>query len=93
MYSFFPVFFPSKTTFFASRAIISPSSGARIIRPVSITACFSIPVATSGASVTIHGVACHCMFDPMSARFASSWFRKGISDVPIENAWFVETSI
>src|SRR3989338_5455872 len=47
-------------------------------RPVLRAACASIPVATSGISGRRTGVACFCMFEPISARFASSWSTKGI---------------
>jgi len=40
-----------------------------------------MPVPTSGDSVRISGTACRCMFDPMSARLASSCSRKGINAV------------
>ena len=38
-----------------------------------------MPVPTSGASVRRSGTAWRCMFEPMSARFASSFSRNGIS--------------
>jgi len=40
----------------------------------------SIPVETSGTSGRIRGTAWVCMFEPMSARLASSCSRKGISE-------------
>ena len=46
--------------------------------PVSIAARRSIPVPTSGASVTSSGTAWRCMFEPISARLASSCSRNGI---------------
>ena len=39
----------------------------------------SSPVATMGGSGTSSGTACLCMFDPISARLASSCSRNGIS--------------
>ena len=33
------------------------------------------------------------MFDPISARFASSFSRNGISDAATETSWFGDTSI
>ena len=38
----------------------------------------SSPVATSGGSVTSSGTAWRCMFEPISARLASSCSRNGI---------------
>ena len=40
-----------------------------------------------------HGVACFCMFEPMSARFASSCSTNGIIEVAMENVCSVETSM
>ena len=53
----------------------------------------SMPVATSGGHGMMHGTACFCMFEPMSARFASSCSRNGMRDVATENGWFEATSI
>ena len=33
------------------------------------------------------------MFEPINARFASSWLTNGIIDVAMENGWYGETSI
>jgi hypothetical protein len=44
----------------------------------------SMPVPTSGISEVSSGTAWRCMFEPISARFASSCSRNGISDA--ENA-------
>ena len=40
----------------------------------------SMPVPTIGDDVLMSGTAWRCMLDPMSARLASSFSRKGISD-------------
>ena len=56
------------------RAVASASTTS----PVSIAARRSIPVPTSGASVTSSGTAWRCMFEPISARLASSCSRNGI---------------
>ena len=48
---------------------------------------------TTGASVVRSGTACLCMFEPIRARFASSFCRKGIRAVATENTIFGETSI
>ena len=53
----------------------------------------SMPVPMSGAAVLMSGTAWRCMFEPMSARFASSFSRNGISDAATETSWFGETSI
>src|SRR3989449_1271392 len=53
----------------------------------------SIPVPTSGASGCRSGTAWRCMFDPMSARFASSFSRNGISDAATETSCFGDTSM
>ena len=39
------------------------------------------------------GTAWRCMFEPMSARFASSFSRNGISDAATDTSWFGDTSI
>jgi hypothetical protein len=44
----------------------------------------SSPVPTSGAWGKSSGTLCRCMFDPMSARFASSCSRNGINAAAIE---------
>ena len=85
---------PSLTeTDLASTAETVPSASAKMTRPVSRMATSSMPVETSGTSGTMQGVACFCMFEPMSARLASSWFKNGIIEVAMEKAWFVATSM
>ena len=53
----------------------------------------SMPVPISGASVFSSGTAWRCMFEPISARLASSCSRNGISAVATDQIWSGETSI
>ena len=53
----------------------------------------SMPVPTSGASARISGTAWRCMFEPISARLASSFSRNGISAAATETSCFGDTSI
>ena len=46
--------------------------------PEFLATSFSRPVATIGGSATSSGTAWRCMFEPMSARLASSCSRNGI---------------
>jgi hypothetical protein len=50
-------------------------------------------VPTKGASAFTSGTAWRCMFEPISARLASSFSRNGISDAATETSCFGETSI
>ena len=52
-----------------------------------------MPVPTSGGSVLRSGTAWRCMFEPISARLASSCSRNGISAVATDQIWFGDTSI
>ena len=52
-----------------------------------------MPVPTSGASARISGTAWRCMFEPISARLASSFSRNGISAAATETSCFGETSM
>ena len=61
--------------------------------PESLAALYSMPVPTIGESVVRSGTACLCMFDPIRARLASSFSRKGISAVATETICLGETSI
>ncbi len=54
---------------------------------------FSRPVATSGGSATSSGTACRCMFEPISARLASSCSRNGISPAETPTICFGEMSM
>ena len=53
----------------------------------------SSPVPTSGDSDRISGTPCRCMLEPISARFASSCSRKGISPAATETSCFGEISM
>ena len=53
----------------------------------------SMPVPISGASVFSSGTAWRIMFEPISARLASSCSRNGISAVATDQIWSGETSI
>ena len=53
----------------------------------------SMPVPTSGASETSSGTPWRCMFEPMSARLASSCSRNGIRPAATETSCFGETSM
>ena len=52
-----------------------------------------MPVPTSGDSVLSSGTACACMFEPISARLASSCSRNGIRAVVTDQICTGETSI
>ena len=52
-----------------------------------------MPVPISGASGFSSGTAWACMFEPISARLASSCSRNGISAVVTDQIWVGETSI
>ena len=52
-----------------------------------------MPVPMSGASVLSSGTAWRCMFEPMSARLASSCSRNGIIAVATDQIWSGETSM
>ncbi len=71
----------------------TPSFLASTQTPESQAALYSMPVATMGCWVTISGTACRCMFEPIRARLASSFSRKGIMAVATETTILGETSI
>ncbi len=48
----------------------------------------SMPVPTNGASARSSGTAWRCMFEPISARFASSFSRNGISEAATDTSCF-----
>ena len=77
----------------ASTKTISPSLSAITCVRESRATCSSMPVPTIGASVRISGTAWRIMFDPISARFASSCSRKGINAAAIDAICVGETSI
>ena len=77
----------------ASTLSTMPPRFATTVAPESRATTPSMPVPTIGASVRSSGSAWRCMFEPISARFASSFSRNGISDAATETSWFGETSI
>ena len=77
----------------ASTATTVPSRLATTVTPESRATTASMPVPTSGASVRSSGTAWRCMFAPISARFASSFSRKGTSEAATDTSWFGDTSI
>ena len=77
----------------ASTDSTTPSRLATTVTPESRATTASMPVPMSGASVRISGTACRCMFEPISARLASSFSRNGISEAATDTSWFGDTSI
>ena len=77
----------------ASTSTTSPSSFARTKCPVSLATFSSNPVPTNGASGSIKGTACLCIFEPIKARFASSFCKNGIKEVATDKHCSGETSI
>ena len=77
----------------ASTSSTIPSSSAITSWPESLATLSSIPVQTKGTSGFIKGAACLCIFDPIKARFASSFCKKGIREVATEIDCSGETSI
>jgi len=63
------------------------------VTPESIATGRSIPVPTSGVSERSVGTAWRCMFDPMSARLASSCSRNGMREAATETICFGLTSM
>ena len=61
---------------------------ARSAAPESSATLASMPVPTKGASACSSGTAWRCMFEPISARFASSCSRNGISAALMPTIWF-----
>jgi hypothetical protein len=64
-----------------------------MVTPESRATVSSIPVPTSGASAWIRGTACRCMFEPISARLASSFSKNGINAAATDTSCFGETSM
>ena len=54
---------------------------------------YSMPVPTYGALARSSGTAWRCMLLPISARFASSFSRNGISEAATDTSCFDETSM
>ena len=77
----------------ASTWSTTPLRRATIAAPESRATRSSMPVPTSGASACSSGTAWRCMFEPISARFASSFSRNGISAAATETICFGDTSI
>ena len=73
--------------------VTTPASRAMRTWPESRAARTSIPVPTIGASGSRSGTAWRCMFEPMSARFASSCSRNGMSAVATDTTCLGETSM
>ena len=70
-----------------------PDRRATMTAPESRAVMYSMPVPTNGARARSSGTAWRCMFDPISARFASSFSRNGISEAATETSCFGETSM
>ena len=62
----------------------TPSCLESTTTPESCAALYSMPVPTMGASGTSSGTAWRCMLEPIRARVASSFSRKGIMAVATE---------
>ena len=92
-YSSAPPPFDAITMRSASTCVIVPGSRAITTSPVSMAARRSSPVPTKGAWVIISGTAWRCMFEPISARFASLCSRNGISAVATETICSGATSM
>ena len=61
--------------------------------PASVAARYSMPVPTSGASLRSSGTDWRCMFEPISARLASSCSRNGIMAVATDTICRADTSM
>ena len=70
-----------------------PERRATTTAPESRAVMYSMPVPTNGARARSSGTAWRCMFDPISARFASSFSRNGTSEAATETSCFGETSM
>ena len=69
-----------------STASTLPDRLATTVTPESRAKTPSMPVPTNGAWDWRSGTAWRCMFDPISARFASSCSRKGIREAATETS-------
>ncbi len=90
---FCPVRLSLTTMVSPSTSTTSPSTALTIMSPESCAARASTPVPTSGDSVLSSGTACRCMFEPISARLASSCSRKGMSAVATDTICLGDTSM
>ena len=70
-----------------------PSGAPRRTAPESRAVMYSMPVPTYGARARSSGTAWRCMFDPISARLASSFSRNGTSEAATETSCFGDTSM
>ena len=77
----------------ASTVSTTPPRKATTQTPESLATARSRPVPTKGFSETSVGTAWRCMFEPMSARLASSCSKNGISAAATETTCFGETSM
>ncbi len=71
----------------------TPARRAPMAAPESRATTASMPVPTKGASARTSGTACRCMLEPISARFASSFSRNGMSAAATDTSCFGDTSI
>ena len=70
-----------------------PDRRATTTAPESRAVMYSMPVPTNGDRAWSSGTAWRCMFDPISARFASSFSRNGMSEAATDTSCFGETSM
>ncbi len=70
-----------------------PVRRATATAPESRAVMYSMPVPTYGAWARSSGTAWRCMFEPISARLASSFSRNGISEAATDTSCFGETSM
>jgi hypothetical protein len=77
----------------ASTESTLPPRRATTVTPESMATARSMPVPTSGVCDRRVGTAWRCMFEPMSARFASSCSRNGISEAATDTICFGDTSM
>ena len=77
----------------ASTESTTPPRRATTVTPESMATGRSMPVPTSGVSARSVGTAWRCMFEPISARLASSCSRNGISDAATDTICFGDTSM
>ena len=69
-----------------------PVRRATATAPESRAVMYSMPVPTYGACALSSGTAWRCMFEPISARFASSFSRNGTSEAATDTSCFGDTS-
>ena len=77
----------------ASTLSTTPPRRAITQTPESRATLRSMPVPTNGFSAFSVGTAWRCMFDPMSARFASSCSKNGINDAATDTTCLGDTSM